>query len=65
MRYPLDHGFENQEELKWIITKIIPDLKTGLGNDIFEKNPDAPMWSDRNFTMELDVIINQVERVVF
>ena len=65
MRYPLDHGFENQGDLKLLITKVIPDLKTGLTNHIFDKNADAAMWSDRNFTMELETIVNEVERVVF
>jgi len=51
--------------LKWLITKIIPDVKTGLSNHIFDKNPDAALWSDKNFSMELDAIINNVEMTVF
>ena len=40
-------------------------MKTGLINHVFDKNADAAMWSDRNFSMELETIVNGVERVVF
>ena len=65
MRYPLDHGFENQEALKQVVTTVIPDLERALADEILEKNADAAMWSDRNFNAELDAVVGQVERVVF
>lgn len=65
MRYPLDHGFENQEELKQVVNTVIPDLETALADEILGKNADAAMWSDRNFNAELDAVVDKAEGVVF
>ena len=44
---------------------MIPGIGEELSKHVFGKNPDAVMWSERNFNIELEDVINQVERVKF